>query len=116
MPGSAGQTPATDIIMNTPTHAEIAMQAGLLWRQRGCPAGCDTEIWLEAERQMDGDRNTETFTELAKAETAAESVVEYHISPAVSEQEAIEAALPAQDVHVPPVSPRRAPKAKPPRL
>jgi Protein of unknown function (DUF2934) len=107
---------ATHPIMNTPTHDEIAMQARSLWRHRGCPAGCDTEIWLEAELQIDGDRNTKTFTELAKAETAAESMVEYHLSPAVSEQEAIKAALPTQAVPLPQVPPRREPRAKLPRL
>ena len=107
---------ATHTIMNTLAHDEIAVQARSIWRHRGCPAGCDTEIWLEAERQMVGDRDTQTFTELAKAETAAESVVEYHISPAVSEQEAIKSAVQAQDVHVPHIPPRRASKAKLPRL
>ena len=115
-PRDTGQILATPTSMNTPTHEEIALQARSLWRDRGCPAGCDTEIWLDAERQMDGDRNTQTFAELAKAETAAESVVEYHISPAVSEQEAIKSALPTQDVHAPPVPLRRVPKGKLPRL
>lgn len=24
----------------------------MLWRQKGCPQGCDEEIWLEAEREL----------------------------------------------------------------
>ncbi|MFY9924847.1 MAG: DUF2934 domain-containing protein [Opitutaceae bacterium] len=35
-----------------PTHLEIAAEAEVLWRQRGCPSGQDNEIWLEAERQL----------------------------------------------------------------
>ena len=37
----------------TPSHEEIAMRAEALWREKGCPQGCDTEVWLEAERQFD---------------------------------------------------------------
>ena len=99
--------------MNKPTHAEIAGQAESLWRARGCPVGRDSEIWLEAERQLSqrlpsaDNPKPESFTERAKAETAAESVVEYYISPAGSEQEAIQAAIQKQEP--------RAPKTKPPR-
>ena len=53
--------------MNTPTHGEIARQAENLWRDRGCPAGNDTEIWLEAERQLSGGRPAGSFSERAKA-------------------------------------------------
>jgi hypothetical protein len=35
-----------------PTHLEIAVEAEVLWRQKGCPHGLDKEIWLEAERQL----------------------------------------------------------------
>ena len=35
-----------------PTHLEIAAEAEVLWRQKGCPQGADKEIWLEAERQL----------------------------------------------------------------
>lgn len=38
--------------MHTPTHEEIARCAEQIWQDRGHPAGCDTEIWLEAERQL----------------------------------------------------------------
>jgi len=100
--------------MNTPTHDEIALHAQHLWQDRGCPNGIDTETWLEAERQLGGDRQVDTFTERAKAETAAESVVEYHISPAVPEQEAIQAALQKQGATAPQVSRHPAPRAKPP--
>lgn len=93
--------------MNTPTHAEIALQAEYLWRARGSPVGCDSEIWLEARRELSqrtpptDDRKPDSFTERAKTETAAESVVEYQISPAGSEQEAIQAALQKPDGRAP---------------
>jgi hypothetical protein len=35
-----------------PAHGEIATWADALWRQKGCPQGCDDEIWLEAEQQL----------------------------------------------------------------
>lgn len=85
--------------MNTIAHEEITRRARSLWQERGCPAGRDIEIWLEAERQIgqaappDDDRKPNSFAERAKTETAAESVVEYQITPAGSEQEAIEAAM-----------------------
>ncbi|MGD1031805.1 MAG: DUF2934 domain-containing protein [Opitutaceae bacterium] len=35
-----------------PSHEEIAIQSEALWRQKGCPQGCDEEIWLEAEGEL----------------------------------------------------------------
>jgi len=89
--------------MNASAHNKIARHAQSLWRERGCPSECDDVIWLEAERQI--NENTpptnvprlNSFTERAKAETAAESVVEFQITPASSEQEAIRAALQVPD-------------------
>ncbi len=100
--------------MNTPTHDEIALQAQQLWRNRGCPDGCDTEIWLEAERQLSGGRTAGTFAERAKAETAAESEVEYHLSPAQTEQKSIQAAMQKEAARAPQVPHNPAPTAKPP--
>jgi hypothetical protein len=31
---------------------EIARRAREIWNSRGCPTGCDVEIWLEAERHL----------------------------------------------------------------
>ena len=36
------------------TQEQIAALAHELWRERGCPAGSDLDIWLEAERQLRG--------------------------------------------------------------
>jgi hypothetical protein len=35
-----------------PSHEDIVTRAEALWRQKGCPQGCDEEIWLEAEREL----------------------------------------------------------------
>jgi Protein of unknown function (DUF2934) len=34
------------------SHEEVAARALSLWRERGCPQGQSTEIWLEAEQQL----------------------------------------------------------------
>ena len=66
------------------------------------------------ERQLkEGSPPADLFTARARAETAAESVVEFQISPAVSEQEAITAALQKQNARAPRVPHHLGPKAKP---
>jgi hypothetical protein len=37
-----------------PTHDQIAALAHEIWRERGSPDGSDVDIWLEAERQLNG--------------------------------------------------------------
>lgn len=37
-----------------PTHEQVAALAHELWQERGCPEGSDVDIWLEAERQLNG--------------------------------------------------------------
>lgn len=37
---------------NAPSHESVTQRAQQIWRERGCPSGQDTEIWLEAERQL----------------------------------------------------------------
>lgn len=34
------------------THEKISLKARQLWQNRGCPSDHDTEIWLEAEREL----------------------------------------------------------------
>ena len=49
-------------VSQTPTEAprrqvpreEISRRAEQLWRERDCPAGCDEQIWLEAESELQG--------------------------------------------------------------
>ncbi len=97
--------------VNSLFYEEVAQRAREIWSSRGGPGGCDLEIWVEAERQLaissPGSSATDqassrtgsdakgatAFTARVKAETAAESVVEYFISPPASEEEAVEAAL-----------------------
>ena len=104
---------------NPPTHEEVAQRAREIWSARRSPHGCDAEIWQEAERQLTvgspGSNSTEretsrtagdakgAFADRVKAETAAESAVEYLISPPVSEEEAVMAAVQTQrgDVRAP---------------
>lgn len=98
--------------MNQPTHDEIAAKAHSLWKDRGCPEGIDNEIWLEAERQLRGDQppgreTEEEFTRRATVEAAAESRDEFHLSPAASEQQAIQAALQKQSARPPAEKSRR---------
>lgn len=90
----------------------------MIWQDRGCPEGIDTEIWLEAERQLAWDSalakrsGPDSIADRARAETAAESMVEYHISPAMPEQEAIKAAQ-VKEARAPKTPKAPAPKAKP---
>lgn len=51
---------------NSPSHEEITQRAREIWQQSGNPGGRDTEIWLEAERQLmagtrDSDSRSETY-------------------------------------------------------
>jgi hypothetical protein len=41
-----------------PTREQIQALAHAIWMDRGCPQGCDMEIWLEAERQLCVSRST----------------------------------------------------------
>ena len=41
-------------IRRAPTHAEISFVARTIWERRGRPENEDSEIWLEAERQLRG--------------------------------------------------------------
>ncbi len=49
-----------------PTEPQIAERARQIWNHRGQPAGQDTPIWLEAERQLSDPtevKNTPSATE-----------------------------------------------------
>ena len=109
--------------MNSPTHDDIAKRAYQLWHEYGSPASRDAEIWLNAERQLTAKAAAATpaaapaggnFAERVKAETAAESVVEYQISPAIPDQEAITAALQKQSARAPQAPHHTGLHAKPP--
>jgi hypothetical protein len=53
-----------------PTHEQIAALAHELWQERGCPEGSDIDIWLEAERQLNGFPNMETEADPIPADPA----------------------------------------------
>jgi hypothetical protein len=99
--------------MPTPTHDEIARQARQIWQNRGCPSGNDTEIWLEAERTLNEDPAADTFAARARSETAAESEVEFHLSPAPTEQKSIQAAMQKENARAPQVPHHTGPKVTP---
>ena len=44
--------PATTPSRRAPTRVEISSRARSIWERRGYPENQDTEIWLEAERQL----------------------------------------------------------------
>ena len=62
--------------MNSLNHDAIALQAHQLWHDRGCPVGCDNEIWLEAEWQMGGRRPDDSFTACVVTDIVAENAAE----------------------------------------
>jgi hypothetical protein len=51
---------------SSPTQDQIARRAYEIFEQRGRPAGCDLEHWLEAERQL----QTEAQSRAARAPQA----------------------------------------------
>ena len=54
-----------------PTREQVQVLAHAIWADRGCPEGCDVEIWLEAERQLGAKpRPLEPRAALADSETS----------------------------------------------
>lgn len=43
-----------------PTHEEVARRAHQLWLDSGCQPNCEQHHWLEAERQLRVERQSET--------------------------------------------------------
>jgi len=106
---------------STPTHTDIGQRAQKIWQDCHCPQGRDLEIWLEAEGQLSGEANTtthdseqQTEAERIKSETAAESVVEFAISPASPDEDAVQAALQTTEARSPKYPHKTASKNKPP--
>ncbi len=88
---------------NPPTHDAIAERARKVWAAEGNPTGRDTAIWLSAEQQLSipPEEKIPGAVPLSPAqiaakltsETAAESVVEFHLPSSTSEDAAVRAAL-----------------------
>ena len=131
---------------NLPTHDAITQRAHEIWKGRGAPEGHDTEIWLEAERQLStlpaetntpsasegrGNGNTQASrnsadpkaadlkpgasarTEHLRGQMASESEVEFQITPAIPDNDAIKAALQVREARAPIHPGKNAPHAKP---
>jgi hypothetical protein len=95
--------------MNHPTHDEIARKAYELWQNRGCPAGCDLELWLEAEQQLSrGDQAGST-----EHVRTTGSAVEANLPAAAAQQAAIRAEAQQKSARLPQVPHHTAPKGKP---
>lgn len=111
--------------MNTPSHEDVAQRAYKLWQDAGSPDGRDTEMWFEAEHQLtaeqekgerkNGSPSKTAFTKRVQGEMASESEAEFHISPPMSEQEEIKAALQKKEARAPKVPHTNAPKVTPPQ-
>lgn len=117
---------------NAPSHDSVTQRAQQIWRERGCPSGQDTEIWLEAERQLamtasahntpsrsDGRGNGNSQAGLSSADPkVAPPSHERPTEPAAPHPTPIEAAaLSSQQkksARAPKQPAKTAPKAKPP--
>lgn len=53
-----------------PTQEQIAALAHEIWVERGQPAGSDIDIWLEAERQLNGQPPLRTHADPIPADPA----------------------------------------------
>jgi hypothetical protein len=105
--------------MNTPTHNEISMHARHLWHNRGCPTGCDTAIWLEAEHQLSESQSdvqepkAETFAARYRNDTASDNQIGYQPPPAATEKEARQAIQQKNNARAPQAPRHTGPKNKP---
>jgi hypothetical protein len=98
--------------MSTPTHDEISLEAQKLWQNRGCPDGCDNEIWLEAERKLMEAPAANTFVARTSAEAASEREVEKLPSPIEQEQMSTQEALQKENARAPQTPRHTGPKPK----
>lgn len=96
-PSLAGSPPTP------PTHDAIAREAHRLWQDRGCPAGCDDEIWLETERRMNEESQSDT----------SENPPSTQVAPALTEKDVMLDALQKQEARAPRVPHHIGPTSKP---
>ena len=115
---------------NSPSHEEITQRAREIWQQSGSPGGRDTEIWLEAERQLmagapDADSSSEnyessrttseskgavTLADKIQSDSPSSSVVEHSIRP---DDAAVKAARQKKEARAPKFPAKNNPKAPP---
>lgn len=104
--------------LTQPTHDEIAQLAYVLWQNRGCPADQDTELWLEAEQQLNQRASNSPFPQGDDFATPAEAGApdEHsagHQPPAAAVRDAITTALMKKDARSPQLPHHTSPPAKP---
>ena len=119
--------------MKTPTHQDVTQRAYHIWEEYGRPEGRETEIWLKAEQQLTAEccgsisdsedqksertvgesKGASALATRVKEETAAESAVEYLISPPISQDAAIKAALQKKEARAPQHAVKSAPHSSP---
>jgi hypothetical protein len=60
-------------VLPPPTREQIAALAYAIWEDRGRPAGCDVDCWIEAERELQGEVASahHTFVDDIPAELSA---------------------------------------------
>jgi hypothetical protein len=83
--------------MNSPTHEAVTQRAQQIWQNYGRPSGRDTEIWLEAERQL-----------------TAENGAERTFSSPIPGERGVKASLQKKEARAPKVPAKTAPKPTPP--
>jgi hypothetical protein len=115
---------------NSPSHEEITQRAREIWQQSGSPDGHDTEIWLEAERQLlagtqDPDSSSAThqsprttseskgavtLSDKISSDSSSSGTVEHAIRP---DEAAVKAARQKKEARAPKFPTKDNPKAPP---
>lgn len=122
---------------NSPSHQEITQRAREIWEQSGSPDGRDTDIWLEAERQLSlgTEESNASYSglktrELPRTTSASKGAVmrsgnnqsehptgitvEHHIPPTRPDDAAIKASAQKNQARAPKVPGKNSPKSSPP--
>lgn len=68
-----------------PEDRSIDELAYRLWQARGCPEGSAEQDWLDAERQLDGKKQSDTGKPVQSAQRAAPSAASDAIDSALKE-------------------------------
>ena len=89
--------------MNTPSHEKVAQRAQQIWQNNGSPSGHDTEIWLEAERQLAAEESamSENSSAYENSRTVSESKGAAALADRMSAGQAMEGAV--EHVHSSPM-------------
>ncbi len=105
--------------MKTPTHDEIARQAHHIWKDRGCPANCDTDLWLEAEQHLstthsaESEHRNDAYATYARGFDRPENPLQYQVPATTRERGAAFADQQKEEARAPQVPRHTGPKGKP---